>query len=305
VRLAMGSDVVIVGPREREDFVPEQFPDDTWTNEYHMRMRQGDLYVEVIDYPLKDAETRADVDAYQWPEPHHSSRYKDAEYYVQKYKDEYVVIGDIEVTILSLAQQLVGMEKMMVDMATEEEYLVYLFEKCGEFQTQVGLELIRRGVDAIWLGDDFGSQMGLLFSKEMFRSMLKPYYIRMIETFKKANPNIIPILHCDGAVKELLVDIKEMGIDVFNPVQPNVPGHGAEEIKGGFGNMLAFWGAIDQQRLLPNGTDEEVEKDIREKIAVLGRGGGYMISPAHILQPDVSPDRVEFFIKKCKEYGAY
>jgi uroporphyrinogen decarboxylase len=273
-------------------------------NEYHMRMKQGSLYVEVVDYPLKNAETKADVDAYQWPDPHEPSRYKDAENYVKKYRDEYIVIGDIEVTILSLAQQLVGMEKMMMDMATEEEYIVYLFEKCCEFQTQVGLELIRRGVDAIWLGDDFGSQTGLLFSQEMFRSQLKPFYIKMLDTFKKENPRIIPILHCDGAVKDLLTDIKEMGIDVFNPVQPDVPGHGAEEIKNGFGNILAFWGAIDQQYLLPKGSDAEVEKDIKEKIAVLGKDGGYMISPAHILQPDVSPERVEFFIEMCKKYGS-
>jgi uroporphyrinogen decarboxylase len=209
------------------------------------------------------------------------------------------------VTILSLAQQLVGMEKMLMDMAMEEEYIEYLFEKCGEFQTEIGLEQIRRGVDAIWLGDDFGAQNGLLFSKEMFRSMLKPYYIKMLKTFKKENPNIIPMLHCDGAVKDLLDDIKDMGIDVFNPVQPGVPGHGPAELKDGFGDKLAFWGAIDQQYLLPNGSDEEVEKDIKEKIAILGKGGGYMISPAHILQADVSPERVEFFINMCRKYGAY
>jgi uroporphyrinogen decarboxylase len=169
----------------------------------------------------------------------------------------------------------------------------------------VGIELIKRGVDAIWVGDDFGSQTGLLFSPKLFRDMLKPHYMRMIQAFKDVNPDVVPILHCDGAVKDLLNDFAEIGFEVFNPVQPGVPGHSAKEIKDEFGNKFAFWGAIDQQDLLPKGTDEELEKDIREKIEILGAGGGYMVAPAHIIQADVSPERVEKFIKLCKQYGKY
>ena len=66
---------------------------------------------------------------------------------------------------------------------------------------------------------------------------------------------------------------------------------------------LQFWGAIDQQDLLPNGSDEALEKDIIEKISILGEGGGYMISPAHILQNDVSPERVLKFIELCHKHG--
>ncbi|MDD2598665.1 MAG: hypothetical protein PHO37_05525 [Kiritimatiellae bacterium] len=72
-----------------------------------------------------------------------------------------------------------------------------------------------------------------------------------------------------------------------------------------FGDIFAFWGAIDQQYLLPRGTDAELEADIIEKITVLGAEGGYMISPAHILQSDVAPERVEKFISLCKQHGAY
>jgi uroporphyrinogen decarboxylase len=68
-------------------------------------------------------------------------------------------------------------------------------------------------------------------------------------------------------------------------------------MKIGFGDKFSFWGAIDQQDLLPNGTDEELENDIIEKIKILGKNGGYMISPAHIIQNDVSPERVEKFIE--------
>ena len=305
IRLALGSDVVIVGASERADHKPERLPDGSWFNEYHMHMKQGAIYVELLANPLAEATTRADIDQYAWPDPKVASRYADAEKYIAKYKDDYVVIGDIEVTILSLAQQLVGMEKLLLDMALEEDYVEYLFAKCADFQTEVGIELIRRGVDAIWIGDDFGSQSSLLFSPEMFRTMLKPYYVKMIRAFKAVNPDIICILHCDGAVKPLLDDIHEIGFTVFNPVQPGVPGHSPQEIKDDFGDKFAFWGAIDQQYLLPHGSDAEVEADIKEKCEILGKNGGYMIAPAHIMQSDISPERVKFFLEMCRKYRDY
>ena len=301
LRIAMGSDVVITGASVSDDFKIEKDADGTWLNEYRMRMRQGDIYVEVVDYPLAQAETKADIDAYRFPDPDAPGRYRDAAALVKKYKNDYLVIGDIEVTVFSLAHQLAGMEKLLIDMMMETEYVVPLFEACAEFQTQIGLRLIEKGVDALWFGDDFGTQVSLLIPPETFRDQLKPIYKRMVDRFKAAKPDIIPILHCDGAVADLLDDIREIGFEVFNPVQPGVPGHLPQDMKTNFGDKFAFWGAIDQQDLLPNGTDEELEQDITEKITILGKGGGYMISPAHIIQADVSPERVMLFIELCKK----
>ncbi|MDO8953031.1 MAG: uroporphyrinogen decarboxylase family protein [Draconibacterium sp.] len=305
LRVAMGCDVVVTGASVSDDYKIVKEADGTWLNEYKMRMRQGDIYVEVIDYPLAQAETKADIDDFSFPDPDAPGRFRDAEALVKKYKNDYLIIGDIEVTVFSLAHQLVGMEKLLIDMMMETEYVVPLFEACAEFQTHIGLRLIEKGVDAIWFGDDFGTQTNLIIPPETFRDQLKPVYKKMIDRFKAANPEIIPILHCDGAVAELLDDIREIGFEVFNPVQPGVPGHLPQDMKSRFGDKFSFWGAIDQQELLPNGTDEELERDIIEKITVLGKGGGYMISPAHIIQNDVSPDRVLKFIELCRKHGNY
>ena len=185
----------------------------------------------------------------------------------------------------------------------EDEYLEPLFAACGEFQTQIALRLIDAGVDAIWVGDDFGSQTSTLFAPEMFRKLLLPYYKKMIDTLKAKKPDLVMILHSDGAVGTLMPMIKECGFDVFTPVQPGVPLHSPQEVKDKYGDMFAFWGAIDQQYLMPNGTDEELEADIKERIEILGKGGGYLVAPAHIIQADVKPERVEKFIELCKKYG--
>jgi len=84
-----------------------------------------------------------------------------------------------------------------------------------------------------------------------------------------------------------------------------VPGHEPEDLKNKFGDRLSFWGAIDQQNLLPFGTPEEIEADVKAKIEVLGRGGGYMVAPAHIIQADTSMENVEAFINAVKKHGVY
>ena len=305
VRTAMGCDVVVTGAGTSDDFTATVNPDGTWLNEYSMKMRQGDIYVEVAEYPLANVQTPADIAAYTFPDSDAPGRYRDAEALVNRYHDDYFIIGDIEVTIFSLAHQLVGFEKLLLDMAMGAEYLPALFEACTDFQIAVGRNLVERGVDAFWVGDDFGSQTDLLMSPQMFRDLLKPHYARLVENLKRYNPSVIPILHCDGAVSKLLDDIHDVGFEVFNPVQPGVPGHGPRDLKERFGDKFVFWGAIDQQDLLPRGSDGELGDDIREKIAVLGENRGYMISPAHIIQADVTPERVEKFIALSQSLGVY
>ena len=303
LRLKMGCDTVTVGAANPSGWKPQVDEKGTWLNEYKMRMHQGAIYVDVVEHPLCDAETVEDIDAYEFPDPFAPGRYTKAEELIEKYKKDYVIIGNVEVTIFSLAQQLLGMEKFFCDLQMEEEYVDRLLERCAEFQTAVGLELIKRGVDVIWSSDDFGSQSSLLISPRIFREHIKPKFAQMNAALKKANPDIILALHSDGAVRPLLEDFCELGFDIFNPVQPGVPGHGPKDLKDAIGDKLVFWGAIDQQDLLSKGTDEELEADIIDKINILGAGGGYMIAPAHIIQSDVSPERVEKFIELCIRYG--
>jgi len=305
IRTALGADVVVTGAGTPAGYEIRKDERGYWMSEYGILMKQGDIYVEPVEFPLAHAESVADVQDYGLPNPHARGRYDDAERLVNQYHDEYFVIGDIELTVLSLAEMLLGMEKMLLDMAMEAEYLQPLFAKCTDFQIEVSRRLIAAGVDAIWVGDDFGTQNGLLLSPEMFRKQLAPHYVRLLEACKEAKPDVVLICHTDGAVRPLLEEIHQLGFTVFNPVQPGVPGHSPADLKAEFGDKFAFWGAIDQQDLLPKGSDAELEADIAEKIRILGKGGGYMIAPAHIIQADVSPQRVEKFIELCLKHGRY
>ncbi len=305
LRVAMGSDCVVVGaglPRGYEHPVDEN---GYITNEFGMTMRQGQIYMEVIRHPMAHFEEAQQVENFPFPDPLAEGRYDDAEKYIKMYKDEYFLIGDMELTMFDMMQQLVGTEKLLVDMAEGKEYLEPLMDKCAAFALAVGKRLISLGVDGVWSGDDFGAQNGMLISPRMWRRYFKERYRRIYQELKSANPDVIIRQHCDGAVAPILGEWIEVGLEVFNPVQPNVPGHEPDDLKGKFGESMSFWGAIDQQQLLPFGTPGEIEADIKAKIEVLGRGGGFMAAPAHIIQTDTPMENVEAMIAAVKKHGQY
>jgi uroporphyrinogen decarboxylase len=305
LRLAMGSDCVIVGASLPRDYILPLDNDGCITNEFGMKMRQGPLYMELLGNPLAYVADTKDVEAVPFPDPLADGRYDDAARYIERYRNEYFTVGDIELTIFALARHLVGMEKLLGDMALNAPYVECLLDKCMNFMLAMGRRLVELGVDGIWAGDDFGGQNGMLISPKMWRRYFKERYRHLYAELKAVNPHVLIMQHSDGAIAPILDDWIEVGMQVFNPVQPGVPGHDPEELKRRFGERLSFWGAIDQQNLLPFGSAEEIEADVKSKIEVLGRGGGYMIAPAHIIQADTPMENVESFIDAVKKHGCY
>lgn len=305
LRIAMGSDCVIVGAGLPAGYSHPETADGCIINEFGMKMRQGPLYMEVIECPLADVTSVDEVKAFPFPDPLAEGRFDDAKTYIDTYQDDYFIVGDVELTMFEMAWHLVGMEKFMTDLAMREPYIFALLDKCKAFSIEVGKKLVEMGVDGIWTGDDFGAQNGMLISPRMWRSIFKPRFAEVFSELKAVNPDVLMLYHCDGAIAPILDDLVEIGMDVFNPVQPNVPGHEPDVLKARFGDKLAFWGAVDQQSLLPNGTPEEIEADVAAKIAALGAGGGYMCAPAHIVQADTSMENLEAFITAVKKYGVY
>jgi uroporphyrinogen decarboxylase len=305
IRTTLGSDVVVVGGTVPTGYEAKPVEGNITENEFGMHMKPTELYVEVVKAPLEELESVEDVEAYAFPDPYAPGRFDIAKQQIDTYGDEYYVIGDVEISIFEFAWQLTGMEKYLVGLAGGEDWIPKLNDRVEYWSTQLGLQLIDAGVDALWMGEDLGTQTSMLISPAMWRNMFKPRWERMIKTFREKDPNITMIMHSDGAVAPLLDDFAELGFDVYNPVQPNVPGSDPEELKSNYGNELSFFGGIDQQKLLPEGDPEAIRAEIKRRIEILGRGGGYLLAPAHIIQNDVSPDTVRLMVDAAKEYGSY
>lgn len=204
-----------------------------------------------------------------------------------------------------MAWHLSGLEKYMIAMLCDEPWLEPLNDRVEEWSTGLALQLVKAGVDAIWFGEDLGSQTSTLISPEDWRIKFKPRHKRMIDRLRKENPDIIIIMHSDGAVAPLLDDFIEIGVDVYNPVQPNVAGSDPQELKDKYGDKICFFGGIDQQSLLPSGNIPMIRNEIKRRIDILGKKSGYLLAPAHILQPDVSISTIEEMIKASMEFGSY
>jgi len=305
IRTKLGSDVIVVGGAVAKDYVPEVIEDNITKNEFGMHMKPTPLYVEVVKCPLDNANTVEDIENYHMPDPYAPGRFDKAKEDIKKYGDDYFVIGDVEITLFELAWHLTGLEKYLMGMMCEEPWIEKLNDKIEEWSTGLAIQLVKAGVDAIWLGEDLGSQSSTLISPEIWRNIFKPRHKRMIDKLKKENPDIIIIMHSDGAVAPLIDDFIEMGVDVYNPVQPNVPGSDPEGLKEKFGDSISFFGGIDQQELLPGGNIEKIREEIDYRIKTLGKDAGYLLAPAHILQADVSTETVKEMIKAANELGNY
>jgi uroporphyrinogen decarboxylase len=305
IRTKLGSDVVVVGGTVADGFVPNVIRDNITSNEFGMHMKPTELYVEVVKPPLNEVETVEQIKAYDFPDPYAKGRFDDAKRNIDKYGKDYFIIGDVELSIFELAWQLTGLEKYMIDMTYEEEWVEALNDRVEQWTEGLSIQLAKAGVDALWFGEDLGSQTSILISPDIWRKMFKPRYIRLFEKIRKINPDIMIIMHSDGAVAPLINDFIEMGIDVYNPVQPNVPGSDPQELKDKYGGRIYFFGGIDQQNLLPEGNVEKIRQEIKYRAEVLGRSGGYLLAPAHIIQADVSKETVLEMIKTAKDYGKY
>jgi uroporphyrinogen decarboxylase len=305
LRTAMGSDCVVVGGSLPAGYRHPTTDKGCIVNEFGMVMRQGPLYMEVIEAPLANVTSADEVRRFPMPDPLAAGRFDGAAAEIARFKDDYFVIGDLELTMFEMAWHMVGLEKTMVDMSMGEPYFGVLLDRVMEFSIGVGKRLVELGVDAIWCGDDFGAQNGMLISPAMWRKIFKPRFAELFAELKATNPDVLICYHSDGAVAPILDDLVQIGMDVFNPVQPNVPGHDPRTLKARLGDRLSFWGAIDQQHLLPHGSAAEIERDVAEKIAALGPGGGYLCSPAHIIQADTSMQNVEAFIRAVQTHGVY
>lgn len=276
-------------------------PDGTITNEYGMVFKPKGLYNEFCRFPLSHAESVDDIERYTFPDPFAEGRYDDADRKIAEYKDNYGVIGDLETSIFETSWYLTGLEKFMTDMILRPPYFNVLLDKVMNINLEVGKELIRRGVDLLWAGDDFGAQGSMLMSPDQFREIFKPRMKYMFEEFRKVNPDIKIAWHTCGSVYPIIPDLIEIGLDILNPIQPLAKDMEPHVLKREFGSDLIFFGGICVQELLPYSTPAKIKDEVKRIADILGKDGGYIIAPAHNIQDDTPVENILAFFEGVRE----
>lgn len=182
---------------------------------------------------------------------------------------------------------------MFLDMAERPECAHFLCRKFTDFYREDytrAAEITHGRIDLYLLISDLGSQRGPLISLSMFREFVAPYLKEMIDLIHGLGGKVL--FHCCGAIGTFIPELIGLGIDILDPIQPASVDMSPERLKVDYGGRLAFHGGIDMQNLLPRGTSEQVAAEARRYCEIFREGGGYILAPAHLFQPDVPPENV-------------
>jgi uroporphyrinogen decarboxylase len=196
-----------------------------------------------------------------------------------------------------------GIEQFYVDLGTEEDWLPVFLDYITDASAEDARIAALAGADIFGIGDDLGSQRGLLISPDQWRRLFKPRLKRIIEAVKNNSRTTAFFLHSDGLITEIIPDLIEVGVDILNPIQPEVMD--PARIKTDFGKALIFYGAISVQHTLPFGTPDDVMREVKLRMETIGAGGGYIMTPSHLLDEAIPWENIEAFFRAAQTYGKY
>jgi uroporphyrinogen decarboxylase len=258
----------------------EQVEDGLWLDEW------GVLWDQRIDrdlgVPANQLLRDRSLAPLRLPDPHDPLRYAALPAYMSRHADLFQVFS-VSFSLFERAWTLRGMPDLMVDMVEAPEFVDELLDEILAWNLAVLDRMLQEPFDGVLFGDDWGQQRGLLFGLPRWRRFIAPRIARMYERVR-ASGKVVGI-HCCGKVEVLFPDLIGLGVQVFNPFQPEVMD--LFEMKRRFGGDLTFYGGVSVQRLLPFGTPQEVRDETRRLIEVVGRGGGFIIAPSHEMPGDI------------------
>jgi uroporphyrinogen decarboxylase len=220
---------------------------------------------------------------------------------------DYAVVAEHPVLgVFEIGCWMFGFDDYLYRLAAEPE-LVHAFSRRVLDYQKRAIEIyygaLGRHIDCTTSGDDFGMQTGPFMSAGMFGELVKPYLKERIGYTKKHTDALYQHHSC-GSIHALIPDLAECGVDILNPIQPGAFMMEPERLKKDYGGLLSFWGGIDTQELLPNGSAGEVREAVRHILAIMGEGGGYVLSPAHCIQQDVPAENIAAIYQGAAEYYA-
>ena len=284
---------------------------DTYEDEWGVVRRRsptGYSY-DLLRCPLSGEISVADIMNHPWPHPADPGRTRSIRHRVEQLRSsaDCALVLHLPSAFVHKSQYLRGFEDWFVDIAVDRRLIGFLFDAILELSVaQAGHILNVAGglVDVVNVADDISGQDGPLISPEAYRRLIAPRHRAYFEFIRSRTA--APILyHTCGSLYPLMDDILGLGIDALNPVQVSAKGMETDRLKREFGDRVAFWGAIDTQRVLPFGTPLDVRNEVEHRICDLGPGGGYILAPVHNIQPDVPPENICEMIRAAHDFGLY
>lgn len=260
------------------------------------------MHMTHMRHPLENAETVEEIMAYPFPEFEASEELvKEKRAYNESLKaQDKVICGNMQCTIWETSWYLRGMENLMMDMMSEEPSAEYLLDKITDLAIQRAEYFIRTGEDVLYFGDDVGMQRTIMMSEQLYCTWLKPRLKKVVDAAHALKEDIIIFYHSCGFVEPFIPHLIDVGIDVLNPVQPECMDF--EQIHAAYGDRISFHGTIGTQTTMPFGTPEEIRSLVFHNLDIAGEKGGLLVSPTHLLEPEVPWENIKAYIEACRDY---
>jgi len=253
-----------------------------WVKQYYFN--------QITTFPLASA-SRDEVLNYRFPSGHQEELLQQMES-VFAYPRDYFIGCDVSPCAYEMYWRLRGMENALLDIATDSELAWAMLGRCADFSIQLAeLACQRFPLDWLWTGDDVASQQNMMISPRTWRELIKPHLKRVFDVGKAKG--LWVAYHCCGALRPIIPDLIEIGMDVLNPVQSNCPGMDPVELKTEFGSQITFMGGVDTQNLLPYSSPLEVRQYTTRLLDNMTQGGGgYILAASHTIPPETPDENI-------------
>ena len=283
---------------------------DSWGVGWRMPKKNG-LYYDMYQHPLSGPDVKELLKSYTWPSASSPSIYEGQLEMAQEFlkQDKAVMLGGYSAGPFEKFSWLRGFIDAFTDFAADPGLVKTIMDRIVALKIEYwerSLAKVGDLVDIVFEGDDVAGQDRLLISPKTYRDILKPRHKEIFQAIKKAAPHVKIHFHTCGAIRPLIPDLIEIGVDILNPVQISAAGMDPFELKKEFGSELVFWGGgIDTQNIFSSGTPQEVRDDVRRNIDALAPGGGFVFNTVHNTQADVPPENFMAMWETLQEYGIY
>jgi uroporphyrinogen decarboxylase len=278
---------------------------------------KGGSYLEIAEYPLENA-TVKDIEDYPWPDPSDPAvvdGLRERAKWLRSNTPYAILLQCGRGGIFEQAKYMRGYAKIFEDLIIEPEFVHALFKKLLQIEKEfncVGIAAAGEFADIVRFSpEDLASEKQTFCSPAMFREMIYPYYKECIDyvkrLFRQKNPNGKVEFHSCGAVSyPFMEDLLDAGMEIYDALEVKVREESKPaRFKERFGKRLAFLGGIDVQWTLPLGSPEDVRKEVKTRIKEMAPGGGYILSSAHRIQPDIPFENIVAMHEAVKEFGKY
>lgn len=215
-------------------------------------------------------------------------------------KDRFVVAhvwGMVEGT-----SSFLGIENCWMNLEAEPELMGRWLEKYSHWLADMCESVIDAGVDMIRISDDWGQNDTELFSPHTFEDLIIPHLKVVIDRILSKGAFVG--LHSDGYIMSVMDDVVKLGVQVLHPCQDSA-GMDPQYVKENYGDDLVIHGGLDVMDSLLNLEGEELEAYVRKQFEVFKPGGGFIFNGSHMIQPDISPEKLCGVYKLANSLASY